>query len=183
MGTRLPCGNHDAVFVRRRQIAAGTIRLVQQERQWQGPAGGLDVPNPFGLFDMHGSVYELCQDWYDAKWYEKSSPSDPTGPSSGSSRVTRGGGCTTTLPTVVPRIAAIARRRAVATAPAFESCEWPILRLTRNLPRTRRRSRPTRSRLPPRSRTSRGTHPPSKPGSKPLKPCLPRSRSKPSARS
>ncbi len=51
----------------------------------------LKRPNPFGLFDMHGNAYEWCQDWHDGKWYEKSSPSDPIGPSSGSARVFRGG--------------------------------------------------------------------------------------------
>ncbi len=48
-------------------------------------------PNPFGLYDMHGNALQWCADWYDKKYYEKSSADDPTGPSSGSSRVLRGG--------------------------------------------------------------------------------------------
>ena len=51
----------------------------------------LKRPNPFGLFDIHGNAQEWCQDLYDEKWYEKSSPTDPNGPSSGSTRVVRGG--------------------------------------------------------------------------------------------
>ena len=45
--------------------------------------------NPFGLYDQHGNVWEWCQDWFAA--YDGSVTQDPTGPSSGSSRVLRGG--------------------------------------------------------------------------------------------
>ncbi|MDX1948329.1 MAG: SUMF1/EgtB/PvdO family nonheme iron enzyme [Pirellulaceae bacterium] len=54
------------------------------------PVGTL-LPNPFGLFDMHGNSYEWCGDYYDEKWYGASPPNDPNGPSVGSTRVTRGG--------------------------------------------------------------------------------------------
>jgi formylglycine-generating enzyme len=48
-------------------------------------------PNGFRLYDMHGNVYEWCQDWYDEDYYGSSPANDPAGPSSGSSRVSRGG--------------------------------------------------------------------------------------------
>ena len=43
---------------------------------------------------MHGNVWELFQDWYDRDYYNSSPRVDPPGPSSGSSRVCRGGGFT-----------------------------------------------------------------------------------------
>jgi formylglycine-generating enzyme required for sulfatase activity len=53
---------------------------------------GQKSPNAWGLFDMHGNVWEWCRDWFDPGYYSKSPLNDPTGPSEGSGRVYRGGG-------------------------------------------------------------------------------------------
>ncbi len=86
---------------------------------------GWKSPNRWGLYDMHGNVWEWCQDWYGGDYYQNSPGTDPQGPSMGSDRVFRGGSWNTTA--VICRSAN--RRRQL---PDFRG---PGLRLVRTVDR------------------------------------------------
>jgi formylglycine-generating enzyme required for sulfatase activity len=48
-------------------------------------------PNVFGLYDVHGNVFQWCEDWYAPEYYKASPARDPQGPGKGNGRVIRGG--------------------------------------------------------------------------------------------
>ncbi len=80
------------------RFSFGSDKADLEEYAWYGRNSGMKAhpvgqkkPNPWGLYDMHGSVEEWCADWYDAGYYKQSPRNDPTGPTGGISRVLRGG--------------------------------------------------------------------------------------------
>ena len=52
---------------------------------------GLKRPNPWGLYDMIGNVWQWCNDFYKVDYYQESPKENPLGPAAGETRVVRGG--------------------------------------------------------------------------------------------
>jgi formylglycine-generating enzyme required for sulfatase activity len=76
----------------------GDDEATLQEYAWfnANPGGkthrvGELLASGFGLYDMHGNVWEWCADYWATGYYAESPSNDPSGPSAGSGRVLRGG--------------------------------------------------------------------------------------------
>ena len=102
--TRFGAGDKDIDLKAAGNIADATLKMKWKEAVWAtnwddgfpftAPVGQFR-PNDFGLYDMHGNVWEWCSDWYGEDYYGKSPKQDPQGPLSGKQRVERGGAWST----------------------------------------------------------------------------------------
>jgi formylglycine-generating enzyme required for sulfatase activity len=79
------------------EFCFGDNALELEEYAWFGNNSGnthpvgLKKPNKRHLYDIHGNVWEWCQDWYDGDYYIRSPKENPKGPSSGGQHIFRGG--------------------------------------------------------------------------------------------
>jgi formylglycine-generating enzyme len=84
-GLKYPWGN-DIDPSRCNYLADVTVKRERGTR----PTGTYP-PNPFGLYDMCGNVWEWVSDWHSADYYGLGDTRDPQGPSTGTMRIIRGG--------------------------------------------------------------------------------------------
>ena len=97
--TKYSWGNGNPTKYKGGNLRDESYKKISNSGIWIGYNDGYKILSPvaqfganaLGLFDMTGSLWEWCHDWYESNYYENSPELNPKGPVSGSLRVLRGG--------------------------------------------------------------------------------------------
>jgi len=95
----------------------------QRNSQEKTHPAGQKTANTWGLYDMHGNVWEWCNDWYDKGAYQANPGKDPAGPHAGKEKILRGGGWLDT-----PKDSRSAKRRSYDPEKNYSDIGFRIVR-------------------------------------------------------